>query len=101
MNEEEFKKMIEELLESATSESYSKEEYKEQVEIRNALEDDLQKMKNEFHEKHWQWKRLNQSNSNEKEIEAAYKEVQDLKGRVYLRKEGLEKFYNQLVKMLE
>lgn len=101
MNGEEFNKMIDELLERATSKSYTKEEYMEQVEIRNALERDLQEMKNEFYEKHWQWARLNQSNSSEKEIQAAYKEVKDLKGRIYLRKEGLEKFYNQLVKMLE
>lgn len=101
MEDIEFKKMMDELLIKVNNEITTQEEYKEQVEIRDALEDDLIKLNHELHEKSWQFLQLNNYNSTKDEFDEAQKEIFVLKARIFLRKDGLEKFYNQLIDKLD
>ncbi len=101
IEEEEFNKMIKQLLEISAAKRYTDDDYKEQVEIRDALESSLQIMKNELHEKYRECCRLNGHNSTPDEIDVAKNRVEKLRGEIYLREEGLKKFYDQLVERLK
>ncbi len=96
MKDEEYDKKMAQLLKTTTANTLTEDDRKEQAKIRKALHAQLLEMKNEMVDKHWECRRLNQHNSTQAEIEAAIEKVRDLKGRIRIREDALNKFYDKL-----